>query len=97
MLGRHTLKGWSKTQALVAFSPGESELYAVLKASAEALGLIALLKDLGYTVRGEVWGDASAALGIIHRRGLGKTRHINVGYLWIQDLVAAKALAWFVS
>ena len=37
LLGRHTLKGWSKTQALVALSSGESEPYAALKASAEAL------------------------------------------------------------
>ena len=51
MLGKHTLKGWSKTQAFVALSSGESELYAALKVSAEALGLIALLKDLGYTVK----------------------------------------------
>ena len=94
MLGKHTLKGWSKTQTLVALSPGESELYAALKASAEALGLIALLQDLGYTVRGEVWGEASAALGIIHRKGLGKTRHIDTGLLWIQQTAAEQRLKY---
>ena len=62
VLGKHTLKGWSKTQALIALSSGESELYAALRASSEALGIIALLQDLGYQVKGEVWGDASAAL-----------------------------------
>ena len=46
MLGRHTLKGWSKTQNLIALSSGEFELYASLKASAEALGLVSLLQDL---------------------------------------------------
>ena len=85
-LGRHTLKGWSKTQSLIALSSGESELYAALKASAEALGITALLKDAGYNVKGEVWGDATAALGIINRRGLGKTRHIDIGLLWIQQI-----------
>ena len=49
MLGRHTLKGWSKTQFLIALSSGEFELYASLKASAEALGLVSLLQDLGYS------------------------------------------------
>ena len=88
MLGAHILKGWSKTQALIALSSGESELYAALKASAETLGSVALLKDLGYGVSGEVWGDASAALGIINRRGLGKTRHIDQGLLWIQQTAA---------
>ena len=94
MLGAHTLKGWSKTQALIALSSGESELYAALKASAETLGLVALLKDLGYGVSGEVWGDASAALGIINRRGLGKTRHIDTSYLWIQEVAAQRRLVF---
>ncbi len=32
--------------------------------------------------------DASAAIGIASRRGLGKVRHIEVHQLWIQDKVA---------
>ena len=94
MLGAHTLKGWSKTQALVALSSGESEVYAALKASAETLGMVSILGDLGYNVSGEVWGDASAALGIINRRGLGKTRHIETGLLWIQQTAAEKRLKY---
>ena len=38
------------------------------------------------------WGDASAALGIIKRRGLGKTRHIHTGLLWIQQIAAEQRL-----
>ena len=79
---------WSKTQALVALSSGESELYATLKASAEALGIISMLADFGMTMPGEVWGDAQAALGIINRNGLGKTRHIQTGLLWVQQVSA---------
>ena len=93
-MGRHTLKGWSKIQALIALSPGESELYAGLKASAEALGMMALLQDCGYEVKGEIWDDASAALGIINRRGLGKIRHIQTGFLWIQQIVAEQRLKY---
>ena len=48
--------------------------------------------DLGWHLRGEVWGDASAALGIINRRGFGKTRHIHTGHLWIQEIVARERL-----
>ena len=92
MLGKHTIKSWSRTQSLVAFSSGESELYATLKAAAESLGMISLLKDLGWHVAGEIWGDTSAALGIINRRGLGKTRHIDTGLLWIQQTAAEKRL-----
>ena len=85
MLGKHTLKTWSKTQTLIALSSGESELYAALKASAEGLGMMSMFKDYQYPVAGEVLGDASAAMGIIQRRGLGKTRHIDTGLLWIQQ------------
>ena len=86
------LKGWSKTQSLVALSSGESELYATLKAAAETLGLISMMRDLGWKVSGEIWGDASAALGIINRRGLGKTRHIDTGLLWVQQTAAEREL-----
>ena len=92
MLGTHLLKGWSKTQTLVALSSGESELYATLKAASEGLGMISIAKDLGIQLDGDVWGDASAALGIIKRRGLGKTRHIDTGLLWIQEVAAEKRL-----
>ena len=71
---------------------GESELYATLKAAVETLGMISVMKDLGWDVTGEVWGDASAALGIINRRGLGKTRHIDTGLLWIQQTAAERQL-----
>ena len=54
--------------------------------------MLPLLRDLGYTARGEIWGDASAALGIIHRQGLGKTRHIEIGLLWIQQTAAEQRL-----
>ena len=91
-MGRHTIKTWSKTQALIALSSGESELYAALKAAAETLGLLAILKDLGWVLTGEVWSDANAAIGIINRNGLGKTRHIETGLLWIQQIAAQQRL-----
>ena len=94
VLGKHTLKGWSKTQSLIALSSGESELYAALRASSEALGIMALLQDLGYQVKGEIWGDASAALGIINRKGLGKTRHIQTGLFWIKQTAADQRLQY---
>ena len=91
-LGTHVLKGWSKTQSLIALSSRESELYATLRAAAEALGVMSMMKDMGYQVSGEVWSDASAALGIIHRKGLGKIRHIDTGLLWIQQTAAEQRL-----
>ena len=54
--------------------------------------MMSLLKDFGYHVAGEALGDASAALGIINRKGLGKTRHIDIGLLWIQQVAAERRL-----
>ena len=92
MLGNHLLKAWSNTQTLVALSSGKSELYATLKAASEGLAMISIAKDLGIALDGEVWGDASAALGIMKRRGVGKTRHIDIGLLLIQEVAAEKRL-----
>ena len=94
MIGTHVIKTWSKTQSLIALSSGESEFYAALKASAEGLGLLSMMKDFGWTATGQVLGDASAALGIIHRKGLGRTRHIDTGFLWIQQTAAEKRLSY---
>lgn len=77
--GKHAIKWRSETQALVGLSSGESEFYARLKASAETLGFIAIYQGFGVNLAGEIWGDARAALGIINRNSLGKTRHIETG------------------
>lgn len=66
--GQHTIKTWSKTQSLTALSSAESEFYAAFEASAEGLGTFSILKDFGIRTPGIVYGDASAALGIIHRK-----------------------------
>lgn len=91
-IGEHTIKGWSRTHSLIALNSGEFEVYAALKAAAEGLGLLSMLNDLGWFMNGEVWGDARAALGIIDRRGVGKTRHVDTGLLWIQEVVARDRL-----
>ena len=82
--GAHTLKTWSSTQATVALSSAEAELYALTKGAAQALGFITLMADMGVKVKATVHTDASAAIGIARRAGLGKLRHLNVRYLWLQ-------------
>ena len=36
--------------------------------------------------------DASAAIGIAQRKGLGKVRHLDVQSLWIQDALRTRRL-----
>ena len=52
--------------------------------AAQALGFITLMADMGVQVKATVHTDASAAIGIARRAGLGKLRHLNVRYLWLQ-------------
>ena len=44
--------------------------------------------DMGIRLCLEIFTDAEAARGIACRLGLGKTRHINVHYLWVQERVS---------
>jgi len=91
--GYHTLKAWSSTQAVLALSSAEAELYALVKGSAMVLGLMSLMRDLGQEMDGRVHCDSSAALGIVQRRGLGKLRHLNVQYLWLQERARERDLS----
>ena len=51
------------------------------------LGVISILEDFGIEVVGAVYSDSTAAFGIIQREGLGRTRHIRVQHLWMQQAV----------
>ena len=87
MMGSHLIKSWSSTQKVIALSSGEAELYAMIKGATQATGLMSMLGDWGIDAQAVVNTDATAAMGIAHRSGLGKTRHIEVQYLWIQKEV----------
>ena len=90
MLGRHCISAWSSTQGVIALSSGEAELYAMLKGATVTIGLISLAADFGRNLQGKVHSDASAAIAIVNRSGVGKLRHIRVQYLWLQQRVADK-------
>ena len=80
---------WCKTQAIVSLSSAEAELYGLVRASAECLGLMSVYGDLGTQVGGQVLGDASAALAVIARRGVGRIRHLDTNLLWVQEKSAS--------
>ena len=56
-----------------------------MSSASAALGLQSVAADLGLTWSLELRADASAAIGICRRRGLGKVRHLHVSDLWVQD------------
>ena len=77
-LGKHLIESWSSTQQVMALSSGEAELYGMLKGATQTKGLISMMADFGEKVVATVCSDASGAIGVAHRQGLGKTRHIEV-------------------
>ena len=83
-LGQHWLKANCGTQSVIALSSGEAEYYAMVRTSSAALGLKALLNDLGHSTKITLLTDAAAAKGISQRTGLGKVRHLETSQLWLQ-------------
>ena len=51
------------------------------------MGIRSVAADLGWEVSITCNLDSSAAKAMASRVGLGKTRHIEVLYLWVQDVV----------
>ena len=88
LFGGCIIKSYSSTQAVRALSSGEAEYYALVKAACGSMGIRALLGDLGVDCSEIVINtDASAAMGVAQRLGIGKIRHIEVNQLWLQEKV----------
>ena len=74
-------------QSNIALSSGETEWYGLVEGSAVGLGFQSLLLDWNIDLKLEVLSDSSAARGFSQRKGLGKMRHIQARYLWVQERV----------
>ena len=90
MAGTHFIKAWSMTQATRASSSAEAELYAVVKATSEGIGIKNIMKDFGRNMGVCILTDASAALGIVRRKSVGRVRHMDTDVLWVQDKSESK-------
>ena len=51
-----------------------------------------MLADYGTTLDPWLYVDASAAIGVAQRSGLGKIRHLDTGTLWLQQAVRDKQI-----
>ena len=90
VVGGCLVKHWSKTQTTISLSSGESELHGIAQGMAQSLGIQSLMADMGWKLPSVVHSDATAAIGIARRKGLGKIRHLDVTDLWIQDKAKPK-------
>ena len=87
MLGVSTVCTYCKGQAVIALSSGEAEYYGLVSAASQMLGLQSILQDWGWKFNCHVWMDATAGIAIGSRRGLGRVKHIDTVFLWVQALV----------
>ena len=87
MRGNHCLRHWSSTQPTLALSSGEAELGGLSKGCAQGIGIRSIASDLGIEMKLEMLTDATAAMGMARRLGVGKIRHLDTALLWIQDKV----------
>ena len=87
MVGGGNIKHWAKTQSTIALSSGEAELNGIGAGIAMGLGVQSICRDLGYDYKLRIHTDATAAIGIARRRGMGKIRHLDTTDLWVQEVV----------
>jgi hypothetical protein len=93
LLAGSNVKQWAKTQTTLALSSGEAELHGIAAGIAQGLGLQSIARDLGFKIGIRLHSDATAALGICRRRGLGKIRHLDVTDLWCQEKARSGAVS----
>ena len=86
MNGTHLILAKGNLQSTIALSSCEAEFYAAVKALAFGLFLREILRDWGFIGTDlELFTDSSSAKSFMERRGLGKNRHVQTKYLWIQE------------
>ena len=94
MIGQRLLKAWPNTQNHVTLSSAEAEFYAMVKGTAEIIGIKSIMADWGRNKSGTLCADSTAALGIAKRKGAGKLRHMNINTLWIQGAQDKEGVAF---
>lgn len=86
-MGNHVLRHSSTLQIPIGLNSGESEYYALVSGEAYGLGTQTMHRDSGLNFSLTVLPDSSSARPFSSRRGLGKQRHVQTRFLWLQDRV----------
>ena len=91
MLGANILSH-SRTQATVALSSGEAELYAIGSGTADALFIKSLVEESAIFQRANlcVFADSNVGKSIASRFGASrKTKHVELRFLYVQELISS--------
>ena len=92
-IGKHLVESWSLNQKCIALSTAESEFYAIGSGAARGLTVKSVMKEITESIHKtpakdvtlELLTDSNAARGMCHRAGVGKVRHLQIRYLWVQQ------------
>ena len=85
--GGHLVDSWVESDQVRAVSSGEAELHGIVDCSARGIFTKHMYEEMGRTINIDVETVSTAAIGMCSRAGVGKTRHIQVRWLWIQDAI----------
>eukprot|EP00971_Amphidinium_carterae_P035754 703652-Amphidinium_carterae.1 len=99
MFGRHVIATWSVLQQVVATSSGEAEFYSMALAAAHGLESQSFLVEAGWQQwagsgrpRIQLRSDSTAGIGMASRLGLGRMKHVQIRFLWLQSYTRDKTI-----
>ena len=79
------LSPWSRTQGRLALSSCQAELVALTVAGQGASFVRTMMEEIGETTCMRLLTDSTSAHQIAERRGLGRLKHVELRWLWVQD------------
>eukprot|EP00959_Pyramimonas_sp_CCMP1952_P153054 3201655-Pyramimonas_sp.AAC.1 len=91
-VGKHVVKHMCNILQVIGLSSGENEYYAISAGACTGLGIKGILEHWNVVCELKVVSDSSAARGFSSRRGVGKQKHIQTRYLWVQERLAMRHL-----
>ena len=84
MHGCNCIRHWPATQPTIALSSGEADLSGMCKGASQLIGMHSISTDLGFTFELQMATDATEAMGITGRLGIGRVRHLDTRRCWVQ-------------
>ena len=85
MLGDCFQGGYVRGQDVLATSSGMAEFFGIGSMVNESIGVRQVYMELGVDLTATILTYSSAALGMCHRRGVGRIRHMDIRFLHVQD------------
>ena len=86
LLNQTMVHSHSRTQASIALSSCEAELYGMMSTAVELLFVRTWMEEQGQTLHGTptLYTDSSSALALCGRRGPGRVKHLDIRILALQ-------------